>query len=277
MTVHSLVIDEGRDCPPDTLDILRPCLLRHSGNLLSISTPNGNSWLTALEEQPDTRVWILPSTSNPWLPKEEIQRLRESLPEKFAAQELDAEIVDMQGSLFAQLVHCDEQESPRKSHNYAIGIDIAASSDFTVAAVLDLTEHSIVHLDRYQLGHIETCNRLEALIRRWNPDVALIETNGIGRAIFDDLNNRDGLSIVPWLTTNPSKLSLVNMWLKNPPRVIQHKIAAQEFSSFVAERLSSGLYVYRASHGGHDDIVMACLIANKASQQLGGAGIAIPR
>lgn len=261
-----LVMDEAAYADPELWGTLRPSLADHNGRLFAISTPNGAGWFTDLEQQRDTATFHFGSASNPYLDPAEIVAMRRDLPPKMALQELDAEIVDMAGSVFPPLVYCAPQSQPIEGHQYVAGCDVGGSGeDYSVFTVFDVTLKHIPFYSRFHGQQPEVLAQFAHLSKVWNCAGVVVETNGIGAAIYEGLS-REGVPVVGWTTTNSTKVTLVNKWLNDPPPILKDDIVRGEFSAFVAKRIPSGLYKMGASHG-HDDCVMSALIANWAGAE----------
>lgn len=256
-----LIIDESAFVDPTLWHTVRPSLADHRGRLLAIGTPCGSTWSVELETQPDCQLFHYGSIGNPYLAPSEIDAMRRDLPARLASQEIDAEIVDMSGSIFAPLCYCDSQDGPIPGHQYIAGVDIGgAGEDYTACAIYDLTAHIIPHYERFHGQSKDVVARLASTSRLWYTTAMNIEVNGVGQSVYDDLAALN-VPVVPWTTTNATKGVLVNTWLSNPPNVVKDNILRLEFQNFTAKRLPSGLYTMGAS-SGHDDCVMAALIAN---------------
>ena len=109
---HRIVLDEiafAKDNVEQIWDTaIEPTLLDYAGRCLALSTPNGDN--------PDNFFWKLcndpklkfveyhaPTWSNPYIPPEEIEKLRAKKPPKVFKQEFAAEFVDWKTSSFFKL------------------------------------------------------------------------------------------------------------------------------------------------------------------------------
>lgn len=82
---------------------LRPTLTDLIGDAFMFSTPKGisNHWYDMCQiEAKGWKNFRMPSSSNPYLPKEELEAARDELPPLDYAQEYDAEFVDIGDSMF---------------------------------------------------------------------------------------------------------------------------------------------------------------------------------
>lgn len=106
---HQVVIDEAAFCKPDMLDVWRksiePTLLDYVGSALVTSNTNGidaENFFYRICSEPKWGFaeYHAPSASNPYLPAEEIEALRERTHPLVFRQEYLAEFVDFGGSAF---------------------------------------------------------------------------------------------------------------------------------------------------------------------------------
>lgn len=106
---HGVIIDEaafaGDDMPDLWSKAIKPTLLDYRGVAWALSTPNGmdqENWFYQIceGENSEFTMFRAPTSSNPFLPADEIERLRETnIPDVFR-QEYLAEFVDWSGSAF---------------------------------------------------------------------------------------------------------------------------------------------------------------------------------
>lgn len=256
------VVDEGGFIDPTLWPIIRPCLADVQGRLIAIGTPNGPGAFVDLANNPDTKLFRFGSADNPFLQPCEIAAMRRDLPPLMARQELDAEIVNMAGSVFPPLSFGTTDEQPCLSNVYVAGVDVGSRDDATVITLGNLTTMSIVNQFSLTAPYDAILPWMQNIFLQWNPQTILIETNGVGQPIYDLLADK-GFPVVPWITSNSSKQTLVAQWLKDPLPIIQNECLIREFACFACSRTTGGLYQYAAS-SGHDDRVMSTLLCRHA-------------
>jgi len=102
-----IVIDEAGEV--DNLlyihdQYLSPCLLDRSGSLICIGTPRGrHTDYYQLCSRPEFVRFVGSSFDNPFISKDELERLSAELPEQLKLQELEGEFVDLSGRAFPDL------------------------------------------------------------------------------------------------------------------------------------------------------------------------------
>lgn len=271
------VVDEAA-MVPDLKDgwqfTIRPTLTDMQGGAWFLSTPRGMNYFRSLYDRgqdalhPTWASWQMPTATNPHMSPAEIEEARKDMHELAFNQEYLAQFVSFEGSVFrnVQAAACAvAQDGPRETHEYVFGIDWGRSLDYTVVAIIDATDRSLVAMERWgDVDYAVQRNRLKALYERWQPAAILAESNSMGQPIIEQLY-RDGMPVQPFLTTNASKaLAIEGLALafeRLDIRIIADTVLLGELQAFVAERLLSGLTRYAAPDGQHDDTVMALAIA----------------
>jgi hypothetical protein len=269
-------------------EALRPALSDRQGKALFISTPKGRNWFWRLwtlgnsGDDDGWQSWRFPTGDNPYIPPEEIESARASLPDRVFRQEYLAEFIEDAGSVFRGVVAAatataqdgratvitDSGEEEDAKHDYAFGVDWGKHRDFTVIAVLDTTDNQLVALDRFnQIDYTVQVGRLKALAERFRPSQIVAERNSMGEPLIEQLQ-RDGLPVQPFTTTNASKAEAVDAlalaFERSDIAILPDPVLIGELQAFEARRLPSGMLRYEAPSGMHDDTVMALALAWQA-------------
>ena len=83
---------------------LSPCLLDRAGSLIAIGTPRGrHTDYYQLCSRPEFIRFVGSSYDNPYISKDELERLSAELPEQLKLQELEGEFVDVTGRAFPDI------------------------------------------------------------------------------------------------------------------------------------------------------------------------------
>lgn len=166
---------------------------------------------------------------------------------------------------------------PEKGKRYVIGWDIAESVDYTVGAVVQLGEpRRCVAMLRYRrIDYVQNANRIDEFSRLWNEATNVIEVNGPGKPVYDELRRRPKKNVRAWTTTGDTKHAAVIRTSADIERTPQRLVLARgmdpmpnELKAFKRRRTPNHNYVYSAPEGGHDDCVMALCIANKTAYSM---------
>jgi len=270
--VDLLIIDEARTLRPEIYErYLYATTSTTNGRSVIISSPKGKDWFykkyMQAAEREDGIAMHFPTSANPHIPLQEIERAREMLPEETFRQEYLAEFLDSAATVFRKVGNCvrDCLKDPIKGHNYIIGADLAKYKDFNVYVVVDRHTHEVVYFDRTQgVDWVLQKQRLVMLAERYNKARVYIDATGLGSPIVDDLRHA-GVFVEPYVFTNKSKKDLVeklivfieqqSVFIPNEPHLLD------ELSIFSREITPSGNEIYEAPPGAHDDCVIGLALA----------------
>jgi len=280
-----IVIDEAAHARylKDTWEkAILPTLTDYSGSARIISTPNGRNYFWQLWQQgnpdnpqrlPDWQSFTYPTSSNPFIPPEEIEKMRALLPERVFAQEYLAAFLQEGAGVFRRVTDAVDQALPTDPHtsrdiqngaSYVIGVDWGRHNDFTVFTTIDARAGAVVAIDRFtDIDYAVQLSRLQALHQRFPKAPILAESNSMGGPLIEQLQ-RMRLPVQSFHTSSASKTQAVealalafengSIHLPNVPWLID------ELMAFDQERLPSGAMRYAAPKGGHDDGVMSLAI-----------------
>lgn len=285
-------------------EVIRPMLIDTGGWAWLIGTPQGRNWYwnewTQALGRPDWAVFHAPTlgaeivgselirkphqNENPFIPFDELQNLYSSMPERIFRQEILAEFTESGGGVFQNvraLATLKPQVEPVAGHAYVAGLDWALSVDFTVLTVIDATDKTVAHIERFNgIEYGLQRSRVSAVCKRFNVQTLVAEDNAMGGPNNEELR-RIGLPCINFHTSNTSKAQIIedlasafdHMQIK----LINDADLVSELESFESERLSSGSVRYEAPKGMHDDMVMSLALSwyAAAGRGIGGSGIHI--
>ncbi|MES2211016.1 MAG: phage terminase large subunit [Chloroflexota bacterium] len=211
-TLDHVVFDEAAMAKQGAWPVLRPTLAIRGGTATFISTPKGLNWFNDLFEDAERRSlwarWRFPSTSNPHLPDEEVEKAKAEMSSFIFAQEYLAEFVSASSGLF-RAEWFKYWHTPEGSPEiYAVGdnwvpkakcrvfstVDLAWSqdedADFTVISTWAMTpERQLLlldvtrgHYEAHQMGPI-----LQGVYERHRPAYMVVERTTKQLAIVADL------------------------------------------------------------------------------------------
>lgn len=187
---HLIVIDEGAFTKKNMMDIwrksIRPTLVDFKGRALVLSNTNGTDpdnflWRICNEPEHGFKEYHAPSSQNPYLPAEELERLRaESHPLVFQ-QEYLAEFVDWSGVQFFaldnMLVEGQPVAFPLKCDSVFAVIDTAVKTgkehDSTAVSFFARTKHAVPKIGLHPLVLLDwDIIQVEgAMLEKWLPSV----------------------------------------------------------------------------------------------------------
>jgi hypothetical protein len=255
---------------------IRPTLTDYEGDAFWLSTPRGMNFFKQgfdYGQDPlmeDWASWRFPTTANPFISAEEVEKARQELPELTFKQEYLAEFLQSEGAVFRNiepnLTAVESGAEAHKGHRIVQGIDWAQKVDFTAICTFCATCKVELELDRFNKIQWDfQRGRLTVAYFRWNVQYALAEENSIGSPNIEALQ-KEKINIYPFTTTASSKPPLIQSlalafergegkWLPDP--VGKAELVAYESKiSQVTGRPS-----YSAPEGMHDDTVIARALA----------------
>jgi hypothetical protein len=269
--VNFMVIDEGAMIQREAWEqALRPTLSDKNGSAIIVSTPKGRNWFFELyargndEQYPEYKSFNFPTWSNPFIPKEEIDEVKKSLPSDVFRQEYEAQFLEDSAGVFRNIRDCisgDFEEPTNKS--YYVGWDIAKHQDFSVITVLDSHGH-VVFFDRFnQIDYSLQIQRVEAIAKRYKA-LVLMDSTGAGDPVLEQIRAR-GVAVEGYQFTNTSKQQLIEhlsvgieQRLVTFPRI---DVLINELMIYQYEITRAGNMRYNAPDGYHDDCVISLALA----------------
>ena len=228
-----------------------------------------------------------PTKTNPFIPSEELERLKDELPEDMFQQEFLAEFLDSGGAVFRGLdkmrKNSEQTSLIPQADMCRVGVDLAKHTDFTTLIALDPASN-VIGFDRFNnldWGIVTT--RIERFCSRYRGTVVL-DASGVGDPIYDNLATR-GLAIRPVKFTNEKKTQMVqNLMLlieEGVMRIPWPSTASgtdndtghiwRELEAYSYAITATGRIRYEAPKGFHDDCVTALfLAASEIAPQMSG-------
>jgi hypothetical protein len=254
--------------------VIRITLADLQGGAMIGSTPKGLNYFKTMYDRgldPLEKDWSSfhkTTYDNPYIARTEIEDIKKSTPELVFLQEIMAEFISLEGSVFRRIQEAatlEPIEGPENKRQYIAGVDVAASVDYTVISIMDVQSKSLVHIDRFnRVDYNVLGDRLSAIYNRFDLQSMSIESNSIGQGVIDHLADR-GMNIVPFTTTNATKQTIItnlqSAFEHDEIKIINDPVIIGELLSFESKRSPSGSFQYSAPAGMHDDCVMSLAIA----------------
>jgi predicted phage terminase large subunit-like protein len=143
----------------------------------------------------------MPSTTNPYIPAEEIEAKRGELPELVYRQEYLAEFVTF-GAGLVKPEHIIDG-APPAGLPVVLGVDLAISekqgADWTAIAALSRDPTSglvyVREVERHRAGFNEVLNRIKAAADRWKPALIAVEQTQFQAAVVQELTRTTALPV----------------------------------------------------------------------------------
>jgi hypothetical protein len=286
-TADGVIIDEAGDVKQDAwYQVLRPMLIDTGGWLWGIGTPKGRNWFwrefIAAQGREDSISWQIPTVGayidnngnlvrdpnpleNPDIPFEEIEHIFNTTPLDSFKQEILAEFLENEGSVFRNiLANINAPETlpeAHKDHRVIMGVDWGKQNDFTAVSVgCRNCQHELELVRFNKIGYGHQRNRIKALHEKWGVSSIQAEANAMGLPNIDALR-KDGLPVVKFDTTSKSKKELIEkMELSFDKAAFQFlsiNVANMELEAYERKLSAAGMVRYSAPHGLNDDTVIA--------------------
>jgi hypothetical protein len=266
--------------------VIQPCLLDYDGWTLMPSTPCGYNWfhnqyLIGTRREEGYESFHFTSYDNTSIPNvaRQLDRLKRLMTPDAFEQEIMAEFRADALSVFRHVVECivhdDPPREPLPGHDYVMGVDWGRKHDYTAICIMDEHERREVVMEHFSgVGFGLQAGRIQALYELWRPHTVVAEENGIGMANVERLQDM-GLPVIAFKMQQASKKMLVEKLALATERIeidlLADDWANGELQAF-QETISAqtGNIKYGAPEGGHDDTVVARMLAwNLISEELG--------
>jgi hypothetical protein len=279
-----IVVDEAAEVADEVWTrVLRPCLSDTNGRGIFISTPlfrSGFFFELFHSQAPDTESFHIPSSKNPFLAPGELEAVKRELPSTIYRQQFEAEFLTDGGSVFRNLAEISSSDplpdGPEDGKQYAGGLDLAKSEDFTVLLVMEATDRRVVAGYRWQnLSWPVQCDRISQIAKQWGLESLYTDSTGLGDAIVDDLRFHHDAPVRPVTFTNAEKARLVNqlslaceqgsLSIPGPECGELWRVLRREMEIYTSTLLPGGSLRYSHPDGQHDDAVTSLFLCLDAA------------
>jgi len=269
---HRFIVNEA-GFVPDLMhirnNVIMPTLIDYRGDEWYSGTPKGmNGFFNLFNQRGDEWArWQMSSYSNPHIPAAELDGLKELMPERTFAQEIQAQFLEDGGGVFRNVrsAAIGKVQEAEKDHQYIIGADWGRSNDATVFSVFDVAEKRQVAVDRMtDTDYASQRLRLKALADKYNHAAIIAESNSMGQPNIEALQNMDCF-VTAFTTTNATKAGIIQAlelaFERSDITILDDETQVMELTAYQSEKLPSGLVRYSSPEGLHDDTVMAMALA----------------
>lgn len=206
----------------------------------------------------------------PFYTPDKIEEIKQTSPQEAFRQEYMAEFLEGTGSVFRNISNCytnRKDDEVIQGTNYVMSVDLAKHVDFTVILIADKDTKEVVQMERFnKLDWGIQKKRIINTYTKYKCSEAIIDSTGVGDAIYDDLVN-SGLRIKPFKFTNATKnLGVRNLSVAIDNQSIKfypYEIIVNELELFEYTLSPSGTMRYNAPPGYHDDTVAALILMNE--------------
>lgn len=153
-----------------------------------------------------------------------------------------------------------------------LGVDWSSGvgGDETAIAVFNNQKEMIDLVHFNDLNDLQTIDKVIEIIRKYNAVKVQVETNSIGQIFYNMLQRKIAesnlnCSLKGFNTSNSSKQKIVNrlqVAIQNQTcKILKDEKLIGQMGMFESKLSSAGKVTYAASKSGHDDLIMAMLLA----------------
>lgn len=242
---------------------------------LMISTPKGKNHFFNWYNKPEVVSMKFPLTDCPYVSEILVQEAKKSLPPDIFRQEFMAEFVDSGNDVFVGIdkVSTINLFDSRVKHDVYAGIDTGLTDDMSVLTLMDTTGRVrwIESLNKQNIGTI--AENFMSIMGSFNIIGGYIETNGIGRAMYD-LIYPSFRRIKPFNTTQDNKTEMVRKLIGDIeslnvelPTIELCPELHNEFSTYTYKMSANGKLTFTHMPGTHDDFIDSLMLANYSRVQ----------
>lgn len=266
-----LILDEAAFHKENSINMaILPTLNPLGKKCLMISTPRGKNHFFNWFMKEDVVSMSFPLTECPYVSQTLIEEARRSLPPDIFRQEFLAEFVDSSNDVFIGVdkVSTVNLFSNKIKHEVYAGIDTGLTDDMSVLTLMDATGRVrwIEAINNLPLQDI--ANKFMNVMKSFNIVGGYIETNGIGRAMYDAINPTYR-KIKKFNTTQDNKTNMVRKLISDiedltvelPTRELCPQLH-KEFGQYTYKMSANGKLSFTHMNGAHDDYVDSLLLAN---------------
>jgi hypothetical protein len=246
-------------------EVLRATVLIKGKKVLLISTPKGRNHfylIHQLEHQNNMYKSFTMTSYDGLAIASEIDDARLTLPDHVFRQEYLAEFVDGGAGVFKDLNINNNQQV---SKNCFAGLDVGRADDYTVLSIFN-DNGKQCYINRWrQMDWSSIIKEVVEVLNRFKPEL-MIEVNGIGDPIFEQIKNQYTGYVHPFQTTTKSKQDIIEQMIVGNSNkdisFLDEKWLINELNVFTYEYNPKTRNVrYSAPNGFHDDGVMGTAIA----------------
>lgn len=262
---------------------IQPLLLDYQGEAWIVSTPKGDNYFKTLFDRgyagnpnrdEQWQSWQLPTWENPYISRDDVEKMRQSMPQLAFLQEIEAQFVSFAGT-FIKAEHIQTGSPPTGMKLYQ-GVDLAISmkenSDYTAIVTVGVDEATgyvwIVDAERRRVGFRGALDFIREKAMRWKPvDIAVEVVQYQAAAVEELLRSTD----LPVRKVRPDKDKLTraqSLITRYENLVVWHSVNLP--SDFTNELLSFG------PDCEHDDFVDAAVYAYMLTGDFGRATFIFP-
>jgi hypothetical protein len=213
--------------------------------------------------------------------RHKIKELGERMFQQEYPESVEQAFLRGEDSVFAgaqERFYASPPEAPAPDRRYVVGVDWGQQSDYTAASVFECETGDEVALLRVRHQRWDEMRaQIAALAQRWRAAAVYVEKNAMGsvnaEALQDELHKTGLDAVVVGFEMTPQRKALLVGRLKQAleagaVRLLDDPAANAELLAFASRQTPSGAWTYSAPEGGHDDTVIARMLALWAAERV---------
>jgi len=266
-----LILDEAAFHKENAINTaILPTLNPLGKKCLMISTPRGKNFFFNWFNKPEVVSMSFPLTECPYVSQVLIEEAKKSLPPDIFAQEFMAKFVDSGNDVFIGVdkVSTINMFDRQRRVDVYVGIDTGLSDDKSVLTLIDSTGRVRWMEGTNNQNIQDIAKQFMTIMSDFNIVGGYIETNGIGRAMYD-LVKPTFSRIRPFNTTQDNKTDMVrkligdieSMNLELPTSELLPELHS-EFVTYTYKLSTNGKLSFTHLPGHHDDYIDSLMLAN---------------
>lgn len=236
-----------------------------------IGTPKGKNLFFQLYHKQDEgwKNYKYSVYDSPYWSDDTIETIKQQVPLAVFQQEFLAEFLENESIVFKNIQACQHDYNlpiePVNNDRYYMGVDLAKFSDFSVISIIN-QDCKQVYFERFnQIDYTIQKTKIVEVAKKYKASV-LIDSTGVGSAIFDDLKKVLSDKLAGYQFTNQTKKELIeDLILAFETQKItipkNNEVQNSELITYEYTINRSGLISYNAPDGFHDDTVIALALA----------------
>ncbi len=269
-----LILDESAYIKESVIStILLPTLNPNGKKCLLVSTPAGKNHFFSWYMKDDVINHRITLEECPYISQTLLDEAKSSLPQDIYAQEYLAQFVDSANDVFKSIDKVAFVGEYRKGGDVYVGIDTGLSSDASVMTLISPIGRvmNVVSISQTDINTAATLFLKE--LQGYNVVGGYIETNGIGRAMFDLVQPKHR-RIKRFDTNQNNKTEMVRKLIGDIETCTIELPSAElcpqlhsEFATYTYKLSPTGKLSFGHSNGAHDDYIDSLMLANYSRVQ----------
>jgi hypothetical protein len=269
-----LILDEAAYIKETVIStILLPTLNPNGKKCLLVSTPAGKNHFFNWYMKEDVVSHRITLEECPYISQTLLDEAKSSLPPDIYSQEYLAQFVDSANDVFKSIDKVAYVGEYRRGGDVYVGIDTGLSDDASVMTLVSPIGRvmNVVSISQTDINTAATLFLKE--LQGYNVVGGYIETNGIGRAMFDLVQPKHR-RIKRFDTNINNKTEMVRKLINDIETMTIELPSAElcpdlhrEFATYTYKLSPTGKLSFGHSSGGHDDFIDSLMLANYSRVQ----------